>query len=223
MPKRKLYPLRSLEPKRKTIAKWIEDHSFKDPITFGYIPPPRVFRHVQPAGVVIRHDCLSLMNCITQSQMDCNPLTRVPFNKCELKRLTNQCRKVGRHTKCLWTIVCRQRRTKRKTQLYEVFLEEVYDHAKYLKNQDDSLVDYIEKLFSVLRLVDSDAIDDFYEWAQRLRPDLRSVLHYLQRRHTEGLGNACVEHAIEQIFNHRMHTRSFKKWIRNLKGLIFGL
>lgn len=77
---------------RKTLAKWVKTYwrrrprNSVDPITLERLRPP-VFRHVDSHGHVHAFDPVTLAAYFRTSGNFCNPVTRDPLNKVELRRL----------------------------------------------------------------------------------------------------------------------------------------
>jgi hypothetical protein len=90
--------LRSYAPVRKgaraRITKWVlhvrrtREKNTTDPITL-YPPEPPVFKHVAVDGYVTAFGAVALLDYLRGSGCFEHPLTRVPFNDCELRRLQN--------------------------------------------------------------------------------------------------------------------------------------
>jgi len=96
-----MHPNTRRQARRNAISLWLYRRlkrkgvgNPQDPISWETIPKPFLFCHDQPNGVIVAHDCRTLLayvNTQPAATPPLNPLTRVPFDLADLWRLERLC------------------------------------------------------------------------------------------------------------------------------------
>lgn len=96
-----MHPNTRRHARRQVISLWLYKRfkrkgmgSPQDPISWETIPKTHLFCHDQPNGMIMAHDCRTMLAYVrTQpsSDLPLNPLTRVPLDLADLWRLERQC------------------------------------------------------------------------------------------------------------------------------------
>lgn len=215
-------PPSSYPDKKEIVKEWIKDVVLvKDPVTLRLIPPSRRFYHIYPNSAYSVHDCLSLRQCIVESDIEYNPLNRIPFNKVELKRLARQCKDVTGKPKNLVKLVRRRKRQKVKQDLYSTFVDSLFSHIYSLKDLGEvaPILTSLEKLLSAIRVIDGETYKDLVDFGRNCLPTCRSAITFMEMKGGDFI--SPTNYANSMIANHNIRNKEFRYWLNQVKLNVF--